>query len=179
MPTSPPLLIVTGPPGSGKTSISRCLAERSDASAVHLHTDDFYAAILSGAIAPWQPESRHQNAVVSEAIAACACAFAVGGYRVIIDGIVGPWFLDVYRAAAARAGRSIDYVVLRPNKALAVERARTRAINPVNAYPPKIFEGFAELGPLEGHVIAVERQSIEDIVRLVQAGVASRRYRLM
>ena len=117
------LLILTDPPGAGKTTVARWLAQRSAVAAVHLHTDDFFTAICKGAIPPWLPESRDQNATVSQAIAACGCAYAVGGYAVIADGVIGPWFLDLYRAEAARLGVALDYVVLRPERGLAVARA--------------------------------------------------------
>lgn len=41
---------------------------------------------------------------------------AAGGYRVVCDGIVGPWFLEPFRAAAAGADLSLHYVVLRPDE---------------------------------------------------------------
>ena len=129
-PTSPPSLILSGPPGAGKTTIARVLADASALPAVHLHTDDFYDAIRTGFILPWLPESQAQNTIVTRAIAAAAMAYAGGGYAVMLDGVVGPWFLDIYREAAADAGQLIDYVVLRPTLETVVARARDREVAP-------------------------------------------------
>ncbi|HEY2481474.1 MAG TPA: AAA family ATPase [Caulobacteraceae bacterium] len=172
------ILILTGPPGAGKTTVARLLADAADSPIVHLHTDDFFSAIRKGYIAPWLPESRDQNLTVSRVIAASAAAYAVGGFAVIVDGIVGPWFLEVYRDEARRNSLVVDYVVLRAAKADAVKRAATRADGPLADYPPEIFEGFAELGLLESHVFAVGSQSAEAVARSVRDGLGAGRFRL-
>ena len=45
----------------------------------------------------------------------------------ICDGIVGPWFINVFRAAAARQAIPLRYVILRPDQATALRRAANRA----------------------------------------------------
>src|SRR5579864_8964450 len=100
------ILIISGPPGAGKTTVARRLAETWDGLAVHIPTDAFYSAILSGYIAPWLPQSHAQNVTVTKAIAAAASAYAAGGYAAILDGVVGPWFIEHYREAAARRSRT-------------------------------------------------------------------------
>ena len=47
-----------------------------------------------GAIPPHLPESNEQNLVVIEAFLEAAKRYVRGGYDVIVDGIVGPWFLE-------------------------------------------------------------------------------------
>jgi predicted kinase len=173
-----PVLILSGPPGAGKTTVARLIADGGQARAVHLHTDDFFMAIRPDGIPPWLPESRDQNVTVSAAIAAAAGAFARGGYPVIVDGVVGPWHLDVYRAEALRLGLALDYVVLRPSLTQAAERAAGRLVGPLPDYPANVFDGFANLGPLERHAIDLGDMSAEDAVRAVREGLAAGRFRL-
>ena len=173
------ILILTGPPGAGKTTVAALMAEVSDVQTVHLHTDDFYAAIKTGFIAPWLAESHHQNTTVSRAIAACAGVFALGRYLAIVDGVVGPWFLDVYREEARRKDLAVDYVVLRPNRADAVRRASERPNAPLAEYPPHIFEGFADLGDLEPHVVSIGDEGPGQVARRVLQGTVAGRFRLV
>ena len=109
-----PIVIISGPPGSGKSSVARRLAENSAYErAVHKHTDDFYQYIRKGYISTWLPEAREQNMVVLEAFTASATRYASGGYEVIVDGIIGPWFLEPW-LKAVQDGFDIRFVVLRP-----------------------------------------------------------------
>src|SRR5688572_1081627 len=108
------IVIVTGPPAAGKSTLARALAKGADGPlAVHMHSDDFYAYIAKGYVEPWLPASREQNTVVVEALTASAVRFAEGGYLVAMDGVIGPWFLGPWREAA-KAVR-VDYVVLLPD----------------------------------------------------------------
>ncbi|MGN9107458.1 AAA family ATPase [Oliverpabstia intestinalis] len=88
------IVVITGSPGTGKSTTASLVAKESDMDkSVHMRTDDFYHYLSKGAIPPHLPEANEQNLVVIEAFLEAAKRYARGGYDVIVDGIIGPWFL--------------------------------------------------------------------------------------
>jgi adenylate kinase family enzyme len=76
------VIVLTGPPGAGKTTVARVLAESLPTS-VHLHADDFWHYIRRGRVEPYLAEAHQQNQTVMDAIAQAAFCYAAGGYQVI------------------------------------------------------------------------------------------------
>src|SRR5688500_16200013 len=105
------LLVVTGPPGAGKSTVARLIADQHPR-CVLIEGDAFFDFLRTGAIDPWLVEAHTQNTTVTEAAASAAGRYTLGGFISIYDGIVGPWFLPTF--AAATALDHLDYVVLLP-----------------------------------------------------------------
>jgi predicted kinase len=176
------VVIVTGPPGAGKSTVARALAETAgEPGGVHVHGDDFMTYIRKGFIAPHVTASLNQNVILSRALAAAAFAYAGGGYLTVLDWVVGPWFLDEYRAEAARTGLPLDYVVLRPTQEAATARSRDRTANPIAdyAYLRPLYEQLADLGGLETHAVDTTAMSRDETVAAVRSGVEQGRFRLV
>ncbi len=148
------VIILTGPPAAGKTTVAGLLATTADVPTVHLTTDLFYRSIRAGFVLPFLPEAQRQNEVVIEAIVGTVATFARGGYDVVVDGIIGSWFLPPFRALAEQDGLTMSYVVLRPSLDVTLARARERVgeLKEVNAITG-LHGAFAQLGDLEGHAI--------------------------
>ena len=118
------LIVVTGPPGAGKSTVARALAARFELSALLLG-DDFFGYINRGWVEPWTEQADQQNQIVLLAAGAAAGRFTTGGYTVIYDGIVGPWSLSGFTAATALA--ELHYVVLLPDERRCLDRVTSRA----------------------------------------------------
>jgi chloramphenicol 3-O-phosphotransferase len=148
------VFVITGPPGAGKTTVAALLAQEFEPS-VHLHSDDFWHFIKRGWIAPYLADSHRQNEVVIGVLAQAAFGYAAGGYHVICDGIIGPWFLDVFRDAGRTSGLSLHYVVLRPDEATTVTRAVARGDRALTDPEPirSLYKQFSHVGSLGQHVL--------------------------
>lgn len=166
-----PVLILTGPPGAGKTTTARILAERHER-AVHLESDHFFHFIRSGYVEPWKRESKDQNEVVMRIVAGAAAAYAAAGYFTIVDGIVLPrFFFEPLRDALRAAGHGVDYAVLRAPLAMCVSRAEGRGERPLREHSvvEDLWREFADLGPLERHAVDVAGKGPEEAAALLGA----------
>lgn len=168
------LLVVTGPPGAGKSTVARRLAKRFDPS-VLVTGDAFFGFLATGAIPPWLPESDAQNEIVTRAAASAAGRYAAGGYMTIFDGIVGPWFLPTFFAATGLD--RLDYVVLQPPVELCIDRVATRRGHDFNdaAATRKMHQEFAHADIDRRHVLSDLPDQPDHVADLVVAARASDR----
>ena len=169
------IVIVSGCPGSGKTTLSHALA-RSQPSGVHIVSDVFYG-FPAEPVDPTRKESHHQNTVIMRALARSARAFAEGGYDVVLDGVIGPWFLPALRGELS-GGPSVSYLVLRAPEAEALRRVRERQGPGASARVRHMVAAFAELGELRAHAVDTAGRTPEEVLRIAQQGLAEGRFRL-
>jgi hypothetical protein len=164
---------VSGPPGAGKSTASRLVAERLSPS-VCIESDQYWSTIVNGFIQPWLPESAEQTRAVASAYSAAAARMALGGYFVVLEGVVGPWLLPIVESEMKSSGVELIYVVLRPTRETAIARGMSRRGQeavpglPALADPGPIgdlWDLFAEIGEYETNVL--------DTTRLDPVAVAS------
>jgi hypothetical protein len=115
--------------------------------------------------------------VVIDVLAQAAEGYARGGYFVVLDGIIGPWFLSPFKALTV----PLHYVVLRPPLDVAIRRCRERGGDTLTDPGPiaALHRQLSSLGQLERHVIPTEGQSRDEVLGAVTGALRSGAFRLM
>ena len=168
-----PVLLLTGAPGAGKTSVARALARHWDR-AVHVEADEFFRFVASGYVDPAKPGSEGQNETVMRAVALTAATYADAGYTTIVEGIIQPrWFLEPLRDSLADAGHRTAYAILHAPLETCIERARTRAEHPAqdSAVVEQLWHAFAEPGGLAKHVVDTSTASAEEVAATIATDI--------
>lgn len=166
------MVIITGAPGTGKTTAASVIAAESDfPKSVHMRTDDFYHHLCKGTVPRHLPEAYEQNSTVIQAFMEAAKCYVRGGYDVIIDAVIGPKYLEYWRKTA-RDGYEIHYLVLRASKEETLRRARERSKKWNKPFDPEsiasVWEQFHFLGQYESHAVNTMELSPEATVLRIQ-----------
>jgi tRNA uridine 5-carbamoylmethylation protein Kti12 len=123
------VLILTGPPASGKTTVARALAERYDRVA-HVDVDTLRGFITpTGHVHPWGPPEAWLRQRDLSMRNACSLAgnFLEARFAVIIDDVVASSeYLDKYIDHLKPLGAPIHFVRLLPSLTICLQRNNKR-----------------------------------------------------
>lgn len=160
------LIIVTGPPGAGKSTVSGLVADSFDSS-VLIPADWFFGLWRRGAIAPWLPQALPQTSVAADAAAAATSAFARADCRVVYDGFIPPGDLPGFAAAAGLS--VLHYAVILPPVTTCTDRVASRAGHGFTSVDATraMHRDFAQAALDARHLITDAEAAPEDVARQI------------
>jgi len=166
------IVIVSGCPGSGKTTLSRTLAESNELG-LHLVSDVFYE-FIPNVIDPATPASRQQNIAIMRALGASAAEFVRGGYKVVLDGVIGPWMLPELRPFLEPLG-GVQFVVLDVSLNEALARVASRQGSDLSGVVRRMHGQFDRLGALEPYRVDASTSTPDQLARSLAIQLSEQR----
>jgi shikimate kinase len=160
-----PILLLTGSPGCGKSTVAPLVADRYEPSAC-LDLDWFFAKVRRGFVHPWLAAAHAQNRVVLRAGAGAVAAFAAGGYFTVGDGILYPFMIDLFLEACAPHGIELNYAVLRAPIDVVQQRVQDRRSEPAHV------GALSDAGVVEDLWAQFESHGVEERHRVDAGGRA-------
>lgn len=178
-----PILLIVGPPASGKSTVSREIAKRS-AKGLHIPVDDLRAMVQGGVIHPglvWPDELEEQLTLARQTAVDMALRYQKAGFLVAIDDFWDPYSkLIEYQPLFSNS--TLIKIILKP--AVGTTVARNHARQSPSAYRDHMDDAIktiiddidlqlSELKAQGWHIYDTSNDTIEESVYRIRTFVES------
>ena len=157
------LYILTGPPGVGKSTISKRLSE-SLSKAVLIEGDDIYNQVISPHISPWK-EGNHLELFWRISLLTIQ-EYLKEDYNVVFNYIIDPEDLETIQN---KINHSIKFVVLMVQEDEIIRRDQERDINcQMGERCLKLLKQFQNYQYLKDYKLYTDSLSIDECVKMIK-----------
>jgi adenylate kinase family enzyme len=168
----PKLTIITGPPGAGKSTITKLLAGSMENSA-RVSTDDMRDLILNGRASPNDPDWKRQLMTGAKNSSIVAKNFFKDGFNVFLDDVVCTREIYEIYSNLLKKEKPI-FILLLPSKECVIKRDLTRGKNAMKQRAVYVYDRFLEFIKEEKSLIRIdttdmsEDQTVKEIRKIIQ-----------
>ncbi|MFZ0477863.1 MAG: AAA family ATPase [Terriglobales bacterium] len=166
------VIMLSGPVGSGKTTVARELIALLPAPLAYIEGDTFWSFIAKSE----SRDHRENFRVIMRAMTAAALPFVRSGFDVLIDFSIPPEFLVTARKILKEL--PLDYIVLLPSEAICAARAAGRTTGAIADYAP--YSSFYALFEAADHyTIRNDEAEAPDVAARISEGLNAGRFRVL
>jgi tRNA uridine 5-carbamoylmethylation protein Kti12 len=144
-----PIILLSGPPGAGKTTVASELVKISPGPVAYIEGDIFWSFFARGSE---EAGTRQNFRTLMRSVVAAAIPFALNGYETVVDFSIPPGFLETALKMANFRNVPLHYVVIRPDLDICARRAATREAGPIKDYG-HLEEFYALFDTSQKHII--------------------------
>lgn len=158
--------ILSGPPGAGKTTVSRELICISKGALIYIEGDQFWKFIIEdGGKSGFENFKATMGAMIAATI-----PYARNGYDVLLDFNIPPWYIKKAGESIKKRKIPLNYVVLRPSIGICTKRAvtRTEGLIIYNENHIKLYEAFDEL---QQYIVEDDNADAKTIAERIKRGL--------
>lgn len=168
-----PLFLISGPPGAGKSTVSRALASTYPFG-MHLPVDDLREWVAGGMSHPidWSDETTRQYELAEDTAVEIARRYRHAGFAVVVDHATMPPRLEAW-LARAEFGEPLIKVLLLPSLEVNLERNTRRVVKDfdtavLNPHIPRINQAFRDMCHVGWTVLDSSEESIAETVQRIR-----------
>ena len=172
-----PIILLSGPPASGKSTVGKKLAKLAAGGSVYIEGDSFWFYMVKAPPGVARGPDPQKSQMIIKAMVAAATHYADAGYETIVDFSIGAWNLPP--VLPLLKGYDTSYILLYPSKETCAARALTRKEGPADyqAVYSELHDAFAQVGPL-GRCVVREELEPDDMAKRLRDGLDAGGFRL-
>jgi hypothetical protein len=168
------IVMLSGPVGSGKTTVARKLVESISGPVVYIEGDLFWSFFVRSE----KTQSRFKNfKTILVSMLAASLPYASDGFTVIFDFSIPPWFLESAKKIAKVRDLPLDYIIIRPDEKVCAARAASRIEGAISDYTP-YHDLFVDFDKGQPYIVGNDHSEPNEIVNLILKGLEAGKFRL-